>query len=230
MSKKLVDRLARSLGDKVLSASAERDDPEIRVAAKDYKATAAYLREDPEVAMDHFLDLTAVDYPERAPEERFDVLLTVRSMAHNHRVRLATRVADGEGLASVTDIWPGAGWAEREVWDMFGVPFAGHPDLRRILMYDEFEGHPLRKDYPIERTQPLVAYRDVTGIDKIPPFGPDMGQPWSRIDWEARLRGEDLQVSPAIGLQVGQRPALSSGSEDVKALPTGDGEAEEETA
>ena len=92
---------------------------------------------------------------------------------------------------------------------MFGIPFKGHPDLRRILMYEEFEGHPLRKDYPIDRAQPLVPYRDTDEIDKLPPFGIEEGQPFARIDWEARLAGRDQQVSPAIGLQQGQRRTLS---------------------
>jgi NADH-quinone oxidoreductase subunit C len=134
-------------------------------------------------------------------------------MKHGHRVRLKTRVAEDQRLASLFEVWPGTNWGEREIWDMFGVPFDGHPDLRRILMYPEFEGFPLRKDYPIDRVQPLVPYRDVEGIEKLPPFGPEEGQPWARIDWQARLEGEDIQVSPAIGTQVGQRPALSRGPE-----------------
>jgi NADH-quinone oxidoreductase subunit C len=76
-------------------------------------------------------------------------------------------------------------------------------------MYEEFEGHPLRKDYAIERTQPLVAYRDQTGIEKLHPFGLEEGAPFARIDWEARLAKADAQVSPAIALQQGQRDALS---------------------
>jgi NADH-quinone oxidoreductase subunit C len=134
-------------------------------------------------------------------------------MKHKHRVRLKTRVGEDESLESVVPVWPGANWGEREVFDMFGIRFEGHPDLRRILMYDEFVGHPLRKDYPIEKTQPLVPYREVADIDKLPPFGPDEGQPWTRVDWSERLRGRDVQVSPAIGAQQGQRPALSTGIE-----------------
>jgi NADH-quinone oxidoreductase subunit C len=164
--------------------------------------------------MDHFIDLTAVDYPLREPElPRFDVVLLLRSMKWRHRVRLKTRVREGQSVPSLVSVWPGANWAERECWDMFGVVFEGHPDLRRILLYDEFVGHPLRKDYPIEKAQPLVPYRSVEGIDKLPPFGPDEGQPWTRIDWQERLRGRDFQVSPAIGMQQGQRPALSRGIE-----------------
>jgi NADH-quinone oxidoreductase subunit C len=141
------------------------------------------------------------------------VLLLVRSMVTGHRVRIKTRVRDNEALDSLITVWKGADWTEREVFDMFGIKFAGHPDLRRILMYEEFEGHPLRKDYPIERTQPLVPYRDVEGTEKLAPFGVEEGQPYNRIDWLARMSGRNLQVSPAIALQQEQREALSQGSQ-----------------
>jgi NADH-quinone oxidoreductase subunit C len=132
---------------------------------------------------------------------------------------LKTRVREDEDLDTLTSVWLGANWPEREVYDLFGVRFRGHPDLRRILMYDEFIGYPLRKDYPIEKTQPLIPYRDV-GPSKLAPFGPDEGNPFGRIDWLARMAGRDLQVSPAIGVQQGQRPALSVDVEDLKVLPT----------
>jgi len=164
--------------------------------------------------MNHFIDLTAVDYPAREPElPRFDVILLVRSTEHNHRIRLKTQVRDGEDLDSVISIWKGADWTERECFDMFGVRFRGHPDLRRILMYDEFVGYPLRKDYPLKKTQPLIPYRDVPPA-KLAPFGDAMGNPFGRIDWLARLGGGDRQVSPAIAEQQGQRPALSASTED----------------
>lgn len=211
MSKKALTRLTKELGDKVVGTNDFRGDDEVTVARKHWKEAALLLRDDDALAMDHFIDLTAVDYPEREPEEpRFDVLLMVRSMRHNHRIRLRTMVGDGEDLATLTDVWTGANWAEREIFDMFGIRFADHPDLRRILMYEEFEGYPLRKDYPIEKTQPLVPYRQVDGTEKLPPFGPDEGQPWGRIDWINRLQGGDIQVSPSIGVQTGQRKTLSA--------------------
>lgn len=215
MSKKVLDRLGAELPGRILDTSSFRGDDQAVVAREDWKAVATFLRNDPAMAMDHFIDLTAADYPEREPElPRFDVLLIVRSMKHGHRVRLKTRVGEGDSVATLVELWPGANWAEREVWDMFGVSFEGHPDLRRILMYDEFVGHPLRKDYPIDKTQPLVAYREVPDTEKLPPFGPEEGQPWGRVDWTERLRGRDLHVSPAIGTQNQQRPALSRGPED----------------
>jgi NADH-quinone oxidoreductase subunit C len=133
----------------------------------------------------------------------------MRSTQKRHRIRVRTRIADGEKLASLSAVWAGANWAEREIWDMFGIKFTGHPDLRRILLYEEFEGHPLRKDYPIDRVQPLVPYRDVADVRKLAPFGIEEGQPFARINWEERLEGRDAQVSPAIAVQTGQRRALS---------------------
>ena len=91
---------------------------------------------------------TATDWPTRA--ERFDVLYLLYSIRHRHRVRLKVRVAEHQPLPSVTGIWPAANWLEREVYDMFGVNFTGHPDRRRILMPEDWQGFPQRKDYPLE--------------------------------------------------------------------------------
>lgn len=208
MSEAVVDRLKSHFGERILETSDAFDDHEARVAAKDWVEVATFLREDPELQMDHFIDITAIDYPERA-SARFDVTLMTRSSLNGRRIRLRTRVQEGEAVGTLSSIWQGANWAEREVWDMFGIEFDGHPDLRRILMYEEFVGHPLRKDYPIDKAQPLVPYREVDDIVKLAPFGIEEGQPFSRINWEARLAGRDQQVSPAIGVQQGQRRTLS---------------------
>ena len=109
---------------------------------------AAYLRDTPGAAFDFCSDITATDWPPRA--QRFDAIYCLYSTALRHRVRLKVRIADGEPLPSVSGIWPAANWLEREVFDMFGIAFDGHPDLRRILMPDEWQGHPQRKDYPLE--------------------------------------------------------------------------------
>jgi len=214
MSQTVLDRLKAELGNRILSTSSFRGDDEALVAPADWRAAAQFLRDDQACAMNHFIALTAIDYPEREPETpRFDVVCCVRSLEKKHRVRLKTRVRDGEELDTLTPVWQGADWTERECHDMFGVRFRGHPDLRRILMYEEFVGHPLRKDYPIKHTQPLVEYRDVPSA-KLAPFGEDEGNPFGRIDWLARLGGQNLQVSPAIAVQQGQKTALSSGSDE----------------
>ena len=214
MSARVLERLRAQFGERILETTSYRGDEVAIVAPADWVEVAKFVKHDPECAMNHFSDMTAVDFPEREPEvPRFDVVLNVRSLSLRQRVRLKTRVADKETLPTLIPVWAGANWAEREIFDMFGIRFDGHPDLRRILLYEEFVGHPLRKDYPIDRTQPLVPYRDagLTGT-KLPPFGQDEGQPWTRINWQERLAGGDQQVSPAIALQQGQRKALSASS------------------
>jgi NADH-quinone oxidoreductase subunit C len=92
---------------------------------------------------------------------RFTVVYHFYSMSHKHRLRLVVPVEEAAAeVDSLTSVWPGANWLEREVWDMFGIRFRGHPDLKRILMYEGFEGHPLRKDYPVKRRQPLIGPRN----------------------------------------------------------------------
>jgi NADH-quinone oxidoreductase subunit C len=103
------------------------------------------LRDDEQ--FDYCVDITAVHYPKR--EKQFDVLWILYSFARNERIRVKTQVADGESIASAVSIWATANWLEREVFDMFGIKFDGHPDLKRILLPDGWKGHPLRKDYGI---------------------------------------------------------------------------------
>jgi NADH-quinone oxidoreductase subunit C len=99
-------------------------------------------------------------WPGPPDHSRFAVVYHFYSMAHKHRLRLVVPLEEAEAGAevdSLTSLWPGANWLEREVWDMFGIGFRGHPDLKRILMYSGFEGHPLRKDYPVKKRQPLIG-------------------------------------------------------------------------
>lgn len=100
-----------------------------------------------EEQFDYCVDITAVHYPKR--EKQFDVLWNLYSYARNERMRVKTQIADGASISSSVSIWPTANWLEREVFDMFGIQFEGHPDLKRILLPDEWKGHPLRKDYGI---------------------------------------------------------------------------------
>ncbi|GAO04334.1 NADH-quinone oxidoreductase subunit C [Anaeromyxobacter sp. PSR-1] len=127
-----------------------------------------FLKEDPALAFNMAPYITAVDYLGATP--RFEVVYNLLSTVHNKRVRLRVKVPEGpEGVVpSVTSLWRGADWFERYCWDMYGIPFSGHPDMRRLLMYDEFEGHPLRKDYPLRGRQPLVAEREVHDIFRGP--------------------------------------------------------------
>ena len=120
---------------------------------------ATFLKEDRELQYSTLMDLTAVDYWKRRP--RFEVVYHFLSLKNNFRVRLKVPVTESEPeVESLTSLWSAANWYEREVYDMFGIRFIGHPDLRRILMYPEFEGHPLRKDYPLQKRQPLIGPKD----------------------------------------------------------------------
>ena len=110
---------------------------------------ARHLRDTAGAQFDYCSDVTAVDWPARAGE-RFDVVYCLYSTGRRARVRMKTRVADGDAVPSVSGVWASANWLEREAFDMFGVRFDGHPDLRRILMPEEWQGHPQRKDYPLE--------------------------------------------------------------------------------
>jgi NADH-quinone oxidoreductase subunit C len=117
------------------------------------------LRDAPDTRFDQLLDLTAVDYLGRVP--RFEVVYQLHSLAHRHRLRVKVPVDEHDAeVPSVVGVWKSALWAEREVFDLMGISFAGHPDLRRILMYAGFEGHPLRKDFPLLQRQPLIPERD----------------------------------------------------------------------
>jgi NADH-quinone oxidoreductase subunit C len=118
-----------------------------------------FLKQEPDLDYQILMDLTGVDYLPRQP--RFEVVYNLYSLSRKNRLRVKVELAEEEPeLESVVGLWPIANWLEREVWDMFGVRFRGHPDLKRILMYDGFAGHPLRKDYPITNRQPLIGPKE----------------------------------------------------------------------
>jgi NADH-quinone oxidoreductase subunit C len=119
----------------------------LTVDAADIVATATFLRDDPRFAFVCFIDVTAVDWPQR--EKRFDVVYHLLSPTKNRRVRIKLEIDEATPVASLVDVFPGANWFEREVYDLYGVVFTGHPDLRRLLTDYGFEGHPLRKDFPL---------------------------------------------------------------------------------
>jgi NADH-quinone oxidoreductase subunit C len=120
------------------------------------------LRDDPELDYRMLSDLFGADYPAR--EKRFDVLYNLYSLSRNRRVFIRVRVGEGEPVPTVSDLFPNANWAEREVYDLFGVPFSDHPDLRRILCPDDWDGHPLRKDYPLIGKRSIILYNDVSDV------------------------------------------------------------------
>ena len=156
-------RLLRGVPGAVLASHAERGDATALVDPARLLEAMRYLRDDPAAAFDMLTDVTAVDYlgyPGRGGP-RFEVVYHLYSLARGKRIRIKVGAdADAPEVPTAIEIWPAANWMEREVWDLYGIRFAGHPDLRRILLYDEFEGHPLRKDYAKERRQPLVGPRN----------------------------------------------------------------------
>jgi NADH-quinone oxidoreductase subunit C len=156
-------RLVDSLGAAVLVTHAERGDATAIVEASRIVDVMRLLRDGAGLDFDMLADLTAVDYagyPDR-DGPRFEVVYHLLSSVHLHRVRVKAGVPEMPcQIDSIFEIWPAANWMEREVFDLYGVRFRNHPDLRRILLYEEFDGHPLRKDYPKERRQPLVGPRN----------------------------------------------------------------------
>jgi NADH-quinone oxidoreductase subunit C len=157
----ILARLRERFGDRILSTHDHRGDHTAIVARDAIVAVLGFCRDDEALRFDMLTDLTAVDYlkfPGREDGPRFDVVYHLYSVPHNHRVRLKVAVEEGDAVVpTASGLWPIANWLEREVWDMFGIRFDGHPDLRRLLLYEEFVGHPLRKDYPIDRRQPLIG-------------------------------------------------------------------------
>ena len=143
----MADHIADVVDSMLVSCAVVRGEIELRVNPADIPQVLTLLRGDRQAAFNQLIDLTAVDYPER--ESRFDVVYLLLSMDNNMRMRLVAAVAAGQSVPTVTHLYMAANWAEREAWDMFGIFFAGHPDLRRLLTDYGFEGHPLRKDFPL---------------------------------------------------------------------------------
>jgi NADH-quinone oxidoreductase subunit C len=154
----------------------------LSVNAADIVTVATFLRDDPRCAFSCFIDVTAVDWPQR--ERRFDVVYHLLSPTKNHRVRIKIEVDESTSVASLVSVFPGANWFEREVYDLYGVVFTGHPDLRRLLTDYGFEGHPLRKDFPLtgfvevrwDDEQKRVVYNPVQLAQEFRNF--DFLSPW----------------------------------------------------
>ena len=184
MSEFVLKRLKDRFPDAIVDTYTYRGDDTAVIARDELPGVCLFLRDDPELKFEMLIDLTGVDYgsyspelasktergggrktagmickapPEACPDwrERFEVVYHLKSYSKKHRVRLKVPVPESDPVVpSVVGAWKAANWLERECFDMFGVRFADHPNLTRILMYDEFEGHPLRKDYPVHKQQP----------------------------------------------------------------------------
>ncbi|MEZ5955250.1 MAG: NADH-quinone oxidoreductase subunit C [Hyphomonas sp.] len=152
-----------------------------------------FLREDPQCNFETFIDICGVDYPDRS--ERFEVVYHLLSMRMNHRVRIRVATDEATAVPSATAVWPAANWFEREAFDMYGIQFADHPDLRRILTDYGFEGHPLRKDFPLtghyqvryDDLEKRVVYEPVELVQEYRNF--DFLSPWEGMT--AQIPGDE---------------------------------------
>ena len=142
------ERVKSVLNDKVIAANSLRNYLTIEIAPENLLEVATVLRDDPELRFNYFGDVTAVHWPGEARE--YEVVYHLRSIPANRSIRVKTRIAAEESIESMAQVWPGADWPEREVYDLMGVNFVNHPDLRRILMDEDYQYHPLRKDFPRE--------------------------------------------------------------------------------
>jgi NADH-quinone oxidoreductase subunit C len=160
----ILARLQEHFGAAVFASHAEHGDHTALVDRAALSEMLRFCRDDAALCFDMLMDLTAVDYltyPGREDAPRFEVVYHLYSVPHNHRLRIKAGVEEDDPVVpTAVPLWPIADWFEREVWDMFGLRFQEHPDLRRLLLYEQFEGHPLRKDYPVSRRQPLIGPRN----------------------------------------------------------------------
>jgi NADH-quinone oxidoreductase subunit C len=143
-----VKKLKEKFPSSILEVTAFRGEVNVTLPKKDVFEICRYLYSDADLQYHMLTDLCGVDHFPQTP--RFEVVYLLYSFKSNSRLRLKTRVGLGETVASVESIWKAANWLEREVYDLMGISFENHPDLRRILLWDDYEGHPLRKDYPVE--------------------------------------------------------------------------------
>ena len=189
----MVEHLRQLLGADLLDAHIFQGQIVVRIPVAHVAAVLTSLRNDTFAAFNQLSDLTAVDYPERP--ERFEMVYQLLSMRNNMRMRLLAAVGEGQAVPSVTSVYSAANWAEREAWDMFGIFFAGHPDLRRLLTDYGFEGHPLRKDFPLtghvevryDDTQRRVVNEPVSLVQEFRDF--DFLSPWEGM--QAQIPGDE---------------------------------------
>jgi NADH-quinone oxidoreductase subunit C len=178
-------KLAALLGERANVQLDLQNEIKIETSLQNLIAVLKLLRDDTNVQFRQLIDVTAVDYPER--ECRFELVYLLLSISENSRVRVCVGIDEDAVAPSVTELFSSANWAEREIWDMFGIYFSGHPDLRRLLTDYGFEGHPLRKDFPLtgyvevrySETQRRVVYEPVHLTQEYRDF--DFTSPWEGV-------------------------------------------------
>lgn len=200
--KDLAEHIEESLEGAVEAHDFIRGELVIVAQADKIQQVLQFLRDDKECAFDTLIDVCGVDYPDR--EKRFDVVYILLSTSQNQRIRVKVRAAEEESIPSVTSIFSTAGWLEREVWDMYGVYFDGHTDLRRILTDYGFEGHPQRKDFPLtgyvelryDEEQCRVMYQPVELVQDYRVF--DSVSPWEGMT-DVQIAGQAKNTKPEHG-------------------------------
>ncbi len=202
--KDLADTIKERLGTAVQGYVFFKDELVLEVQAADIVKVLNFLKDDRECAFETLMDVCGADYPDRGAVARFDVVYSLLSLRHNHRVRAKIRVGEYELVPTVTGVYSAAGWFEREVWDMYGIPFEGHTDLRRILTDYGFEGHPQRKDFPLtgyvelryDEVLKRVVYEPVQLTQDFRAF--DNVSPWEALT-EMQLAGDEKAAKPPHG-------------------------------
>ncbi len=185
--KELGEYIAAALTDQVTGIEVAHHELMILATAGSVPKVVSFLRDDPACQFKVLIDICGVDYPDR--NRRFDVVYNLLSLTHNQRVRVKVQANEATPVPSITAIYSAAGWFEREVWDMYGVMFSGHPDLRRLLTDYGFEGHPLRKDFPLtgfvevryDEDEKRVVYEPVKLAQEFRRF--DFLSPWEGADY-----------------------------------------------
>ena len=153
---KILKSLKARFEDAVIDCGPDKDDAVAVVDPKRIHDIVSFLKNDPQQDFGMLADLCGVDYLPRRP--RFEVVYQLHNLKTHDRIRLKVQLEeDNCRIDTISDLFPVADWLEREAWDMFGIEFVGHPNLKRLLMYEPFEGHPLRRDYPIDKRQPLIG-------------------------------------------------------------------------
>lgn len=155
--------IREKLGPRVLETQQSQGDDIVILERLGLRESFRFFKEDPRLGFDFLSDITAVDYWQKK-KPRFEVVYQLTALQTRQRLRVRVPVLETETqVESLTPLWKGANFLEREVWDLFGIRFIDHPNLRRVLLYEEFQGHPLRKDYPVNLCQPRVPERKVEG-------------------------------------------------------------------
>ena len=221
----LLETLSAALGGDVLGAGESVGELSFHVARQSIARVATMLRNDHE--FQSLMEIAGVDYPDRP--ERFEVVYHLLSVTRNQRVRLRVTAGEGDAVPTLTGVWPNADWLEREVFDMFGVPFAGHPDLRRILTDYGFRGHPFRKDFPLTGYVEMryseevkrVVYEPVRLAQDLRSF--DFLSPWEGAQY-ALPGDEKAQLPQAKGAQtpLGADEIRKADAEAASVPPPGD--------